>query len=118
MNIKLRLQNWKFWATIAVGIFTMTCGFLNMEASDFSSWDVVYQALITVLANPYYIMSIVIYVFGCIMDTSTPGWSDSDVTKAKTNLNQTAEDVIANSASEATAEPEDASDNTSEASGE
>ena len=72
----------------------MTCGFLNMKAADFSSWEAVYTALLTVVSNPYFIVSIVIYVVGCFTDTSTPGYADSAATMAKTSLQDKAVAVV------------------------
>ena len=94
MNIKLRLQNWSFWTMLAIGVFGLICSFLSMEASDFSSWPVVWEAVITIVSNPYFLGSIAIYIFGLITDTSTNGFKDSVVTQAKTDINQTAADII------------------------
>ena len=94
MNIKLRLQNWSFWTMLAIGVFGLICSFLSMEASDFSSWPVVWEAVLTIVNNPYFLVSIAIYIFGLITDTSTNGFKDSAVTQAKTDINQTAADII------------------------
>ena len=94
MNIKLRLQNWSFWTMLAIGVFGLVCSFLSMEASDFSSWTVVWESVLTIVSNPYFLVSIAIYIFGLITDTSTNGFKDSAVTQSKTDINQTAADII------------------------
>lgn len=94
MNLKLRFQNWGFWTLLVVGVFSTACGLLNMEAADFKDWTTVANAFIELIMNPYAVVSIAAYVFGLIVDTSTPGVKDSDVTNQKTDLTQTAEKIV------------------------
>lgn len=94
MNLKLRFQNWGFWTLLVVGVFSTACGLLNMEAADFKDWTTVANAFIELIMNPYAVVSIAVYVFGLIVDTSTPGVKDSDVTNQKTDLAQTAEKIV------------------------
>ncbi len=94
MNLKLRFQNWGFWTLLVVGVFSTACGLLNMEAADFKDWTTVANAFIELIMNPYAVVSIAVYVFGLIVDTSTPGVKDSDVTNQKTDIAQTAEKIV------------------------
>lgn len=93
-NAKLRMKNWAFWAPLIVGAVSLCMGFLQMQPQDFDAWPKVGQAVLAIISNPYFVVSLLAYLVAAFTDTSTPGLTDSRVTVKKDKLTDTAADVI------------------------
>lgn len=93
-NLKLRAKNWAFWAPLIVGVGSLCMGFLQMQPQDFDTWPKVGQAVLAIISNPYFVVSLLAYLVAAFTDTSTPGLTDSRVTVKKDKLTDTAADVI------------------------
>ena len=93
-NAKLRMKNWAFWAPLIVGAVSLCMGFLQMQPQDFDTWPKVGQAVLAIISNPYFVVSLLAYLVAAFTDTSTPGLKDSWVTIKKDKLTDTAADVI------------------------
>lgn len=94
MNWKIKVQNPAFWYGMVIGIFSIIGGYFGITAPDLTSWTVVTNTLGAAIASPYVVGMIVVYVMGLFIDLSTFGWKDSEVTRAKTSIDQTAQDIV------------------------
>jgi len=94
MNLKIRVQNPAWWITLAVGIAVMVGGYFGIQATDITTWKIFTDTLGAAIANPYVVISIVIYILASLFDFSTLNFGDSLITKAKISIGQTAEDII------------------------
>ena len=94
MNWKIRVQNPAFWVGMVIGICGIIGTYFGITAPDLTSWTVVTDTLGAAIACPYVVGLVIIYILGFFVDLSTFGWKDSAVTKQKTSIEQTAEDII------------------------
>ena len=95
MNWKIRLKNYTFW----VGLIGLI-GMIVVYAVPGFDFGPVREIMLAVLA--------LAVTLGVVSDPTTPGASDSDVSLAKNNITDTAEDIVkkmqAESESEAAAD--------------
>lgn len=108
MNIKLRLQNKAFWITWVVGIVTILGSYLGLTADSITTWERLFSALSLIAGNPLVLAVIVIFTLGSLFDFTVPLFKDSGLTLFKTNINQTAQDVINLQLKKASMEAEEA----------
>lgn len=81
MNWKIRLNNYAFWLGL-IGLIGMIVVYFVPDF-DFGPVKEILTAVLGLMVT-----------LGVITDPTTPGASDSAVTLQKTDINQTAEDVI------------------------
>lgn len=94
LNFKIRINNPTFWITLIAGVATMFMGFLQMEPQDFSSWAGLWDAIVTFMGNPYFVVSVLIYILAAFMDPTTPGVGDSEASLAKNKATNTVQDIV------------------------
>ena len=94
MNILLRLKNPTFWIGMVIGIGTIILSYFGLTAPDLTTWAKVGETLIMAISNPYVVGSIIVYILGLFVDLTSLGFKDSAIVMAKTNVSQTAEEII------------------------
>ena len=94
MNLKLRAQNPQFWWTLVIGIIGLAIAQAGYELADITSWSMLLEVFGKVLANPFYVFQVVIYVAAALFDFTTPGYSDSMVNLSKSSVYQSAASVL------------------------
>lgn len=94
MNLKLRAQNPQFWWTLVIGIIGLAIAQAGYELADITSWNMLLEVFGKVLANPFYVFQVVIYVAAALFDFTTPGYSDSMVNLSKSSVYQSAASVL------------------------
>ena len=94
LNFKIRIKNPAFWIPLIAGVVTMFMGFLQMEPQDFSSWAGLWEAIVTFMGNPYFVVSVLIYILAAFMDPTTPGIGDSEASLAKNKTTDTVQDMV------------------------
>ena len=94
MNWKIRIQNPQFWWTLAIGALLLMLGQMGYALADVTSWQMLGALVLSVLANPFYCLQLLAYILAAVFDFTTPGFNDSVTTLDKSNINQTATDVI------------------------
>ncbi len=73
MNVSVRLKNPWFW----IGLVGVILTAMGANASDFTSWDSVWEALTLLVSNPYQLAGVIIAVLGVFVDPTTRGVGDS-----------------------------------------
>lgn len=73
LNFKVRAKNPYFWIGLLGVIFTA----MGVSTETLTSWDAVLNSLITLINNPYMIISVVVAVLGIFIDPTTSGLGDS-----------------------------------------
>lgn len=94
MNWKIRVQNPAFWVGMVIGICGIIGSYFGITAPDLTSWQIITDTLGAAIACPYVVGLVIIYILGFFVDLSTVGWKDSTVTKEKSSIDQTAEDIV------------------------
>ena len=94
MNLKLRAQNPQFWWTLVIGIIGLAIAQAGYELADITSWSMFLEVFGKVIANPFYVFQVVIYVAAALFDFTTPGYSDSVVNLSKSSVYQSAASVL------------------------
>lgn len=73
MNIPVRCQNWAFWLGLGATILAA----MNVSPEMLTSWDLVWQELVSLVNNPFRLGCVVIAIIGVFADFTTPGVGDS-----------------------------------------
>ena len=73
MNFKVRIKNPYFW----IGLIGVILAAMGVEASMFTSWGAVWDAVVGLVTNPFMLFSVIIAVIGVLVDPTTSGISDS-----------------------------------------
>ena len=73
INFKVRAKNPYFW----FGLFGVILTAMGVDASMFTSWGVVWDAIVGLVSNPFMIFSVTVAVIGVLVDPTTKGVSDS-----------------------------------------
>lgn len=73
MNLPVRAKNIWFW----IGLFGIVLSAMNVSPEMFTSWDLVWQELISLLGNPFRLGCVVLAVLGVFVDPTTAGIGDS-----------------------------------------
>lgn len=82
MNIPVRFQNWAFWLGLAATILSA----MNVSPEMFTSWDLVWQEIVSLFGNPFRLGCVVVAVIGVFADFTTPGIGDSARALSRTKL--------------------------------
>lgn len=67
-----RLKNPYFWFGL-IGVIATAAG-ISLES--LTSWDILYQNILTVLSNPFLVVSVLIAITGVFVDPTTKGLKD------------------------------------------
>ena len=73
INFKVRAKNVYFW----VGLIGVVLAAMGVDASMFTSWRAVWDAIVNLVANPFMLGSVIIAIIGVLVDPTTKGVSDS-----------------------------------------
>ena len=73
MNLPVRMQNIWFWIGLGGTILTA----MNVSPEMFTSWDLLWQAIVALFSNPFRLGCVIVAVIGVFADFTTPGIGDS-----------------------------------------
>jgi phi LC3 family holin len=73
VNFKVRAKNPYFW----IGLVGVILAAMGVDASMFTSWGAVWDALVGLVTNPFMLGSVIIAVIGVLVDPTTKGIADS-----------------------------------------
>jgi phi LC3 family holin len=73
LNFKVRAKNPYFW----IGLVGVILAAMGVDASMFTSWGAVWDALVGLVTNPFMLGSVIIAVIGVLVDPTTKGIADS-----------------------------------------
>lgn len=74
LNWLVRAKNRNFWIGLA-GIVLVAMG---VDASMFTSWQVVWDSFVALVSNPFMLISVGVAVWGYVQDFTTKGFRDTD----------------------------------------
>lgn len=75
LNIPVRLKNVWFW----VGLGATILAAMGVEPEMFTSWSLVWEAIVALVSNPFQLGCVIIAVMGVFVDPTTKGIGDSDL---------------------------------------
>ena len=75
LNIPVRFRNVWFW----VGLGATILASMGVEPSMFTSWPLVWEAIVNLVSNPFQLGCVVIAIIGVFVDPTTKGIGDSDL---------------------------------------
>lgn len=84
MNLPVRMQNWAFWLGLGATILAA----MNVSPEMFTSWDLVWSEIVSLLNNPFRLGCVIIAVIGVCTDPTTPGIGDSTRALQRNKLGQ------------------------------
>ena len=73
VNFKVRAKNPYFW----IGLVGVILAAMGVDASMFTSWGAVWDALVGLVTNPFMLWSVSLAVIGVLVDPTTKGIADS-----------------------------------------
>lgn len=73
INFKVRAKNPYFW----IGLLGVVLSAMRVDASMFTSWGAVWDAIKSLVSNPFLLGSVGIAILGVLVDPTTKGVSDS-----------------------------------------
>ena len=74
LNLRVRAKNPYFW----IGLGGVVLAAMGIEPSMFTSWQLVWDALVNLVQNPFMLGSVLLAVLGVVTDPTTKGMGDSD----------------------------------------
>lgn len=75
LNIPVRLKNPWFW----VGLLATILAAMGIEPAMFTSWPLVWEAIVSLVSNPFQLGCVVLAVLGVFVDPTTKGVGDSSL---------------------------------------
>lgn len=73
MNIPVRFRNWAFWLGLGATILAA----MNISPEMFTSWNLVWKEIVSLINNPFRLGCVFIAVVGVFVDPTTAGIGDS-----------------------------------------
>ena len=73
INFKVRAKNIYFW----VGLVGVILSAMGVSASMFTSWKIVWDAIVNLVSNPFMLGSVALAIIGVLVDPTTKGITDS-----------------------------------------
>ena len=77
INLKVRIKNPVFWAQIFLAIAAPIGAYFGLTGADMTSWAMVWDTILSAVANPYVVVMVLISVWNAVNDPTTAGVSDS-----------------------------------------
>lgn len=74
LNLKVRIRNPWFW----IGIGSIILASMGIDPSMFTSWALVWEAVVDLFTNPFQLFTVAFAVLAVFVDPTTSGFSDSD----------------------------------------
>ncbi len=87
MNLKVRLNNPLFIASVVMSILTPILGYMGITVQDVTSWKALGDILMQAIANPYVLGLVVVSLYNTCIDFTTPGLKDSQRVLEKKDIN-------------------------------
>ena len=78
LNWKIRFQNPMFYLQIILSFMIPVLGYLGLNWSDVVTWDIFIQLIRDAFSNPYCLSIAAVSVFNAVVDSTSPGISDSE----------------------------------------
>lgn len=78
MNLKVRIKNPVFWVQIFLSILVPILTYFGLEATDLTSWSVLFNTFVDAVKNPYVLGLIVVSVWNALNDPTTKSLTDSE----------------------------------------
>ena len=75
LNVPVRFKNPWFW----VGLIATILAAMGVEPEMFTSWPLVWNAIVGLVSNPFQLGCVFIAVLGVFVDPTTKGIGDSDL---------------------------------------
>ena len=88
MNLKVRLKNPTFIASLVLAILTPILAYLGLNLGDLTSWQVLGNVLLEALKNPYILGLVVVNIYNTLIDPTTKGIGDSQQALTYTEPNK------------------------------
>lgn len=73
INMPVRFKNFYFWVTLLATILAS----MGVSAEMFTSWSMVWDAIVGLVSNPFQLGCVVLAIVGVINDPTTSGIGDS-----------------------------------------
>lgn len=73
LNLKVRIKNPWFW----IGVGAIALSAVGIDPTMFTSWDLVWQAVVDLVTNPFQLFTVAFAVLAVFIDPTTAGVSDS-----------------------------------------
>ena len=77
LNLKLRFKNPVFIAQIVMSILLPILSYAGLTVQDLTTWKALGDILLGAISNPYCLGLMVVSIYNCLIDPTTPGHSDS-----------------------------------------
>ena len=77
LNWKIRSQNPMFYIQIILSFFIPVLGYLGMNWSEVTTWSSFFHVILSAFGNPYCLSIAAVSVFNAVVDSTSPGISDS-----------------------------------------
>ncbi len=77
INIKVRLKNPIFWASIFSTVILTILTQLGLNFQDITTWQDFFDILLQAVKNPVIVVSVVTSVYNALIDPTTKGFGDS-----------------------------------------
>ena len=87
MNLKVRLNNPLFIASVVMSILTPILGYMGITIENITTWKALGDILIQAIANPYVLGLVVVSLYNTCIDFTTPGLKDSQRVLEKNDIN-------------------------------
>ncbi len=78
LNWKIRSQNPMFYIQIILSFFIPVLGYLGLNWSEMTTWNSLFDMILSAFSNPYCLSIAAVSVFNAIVDSTSPGVSDSE----------------------------------------
>ena len=78
LNWKIRSQNPMFYIQIVLSFFIPVLGYLGLNWSEMTTWNSLFDMILAAFSNPYCLSIAAVSVFNAIVDSTSPGVSDSE----------------------------------------
>ena len=78
LNWKIRSQNPMFYIQIILSFFIPVLGYLGLNWSEMTTWNSLFDMILAAFSNPYCLSIAAVSVFNAIVDSTSPGVSDSE----------------------------------------
>lgn len=78
LNWKIRSQNPMFYIQILLSFFIPVLGYLGLNWADITTWNSFFHVVFSALSNPYCLSIAAVSVFNAVVDSTSPGVSDSE----------------------------------------
>ena len=79
--IEKRVKNPAFWVLLITGLVGQVMAAQGVDGATITTWAALGDVARNFINNPYMIATSILYVISLVVDTSTPGIMDKEVTK-------------------------------------